>query len=295
MPGDGVDADVVVVGYGPVGAVLAALLGQRGVAVTIVDPGTAPYPLPRAAVLDEDSLRTAVRLPGLADLLDMVQVTQRSAFLGPTGNVLLELGLGEGRLGVPPAASFHQPSFERALRAGITTLPTVSTRLGRAVTSLAQRPDAVTVGLDDGSTIRAGWVVGCDGAASAVRGLANIGYDGTAFAQPWLTIDAWTSAPLRQLPYFSFGCDPRRPFVTMPMPGGHRWEFMLLPGEDAAAMTEPAAVRTLLAGWVDPGRSRSNAPRSSPTPPARPPAGAPTGCSSPATPPMPCRRSPARE
>ncbi|WP_235489920.1 bifunctional 3-(3-hydroxy-phenyl)propionate/3-hydroxycinnamic acid hydroxylase [Frankia sp. AvcI1] len=275
--------DVLVVGYGPVGAVLAAMLGRRGLSVGVVDPQKEPFPLPRAVGLDEETLRLLVGLPGLAGLLDRVHASGRSAILGPNRRVLIELGLGDSELGNPVAAFFHQPSFERDLRAGIATLPGVTVHLGRSVTALHQdgepaaaggsggsggssgsggsdgsgAPDGPVVAeLDDGSRLRARWVVGCDGASSSVRAMLGVDYAGSTFTQPWLVVDVETPTPLAHLPYFSFVCDPRRPAVTMPMPGGHRWEWMLLPGEDPARMAQADGVRALLSDWVDPDSVR---------------------------------------
>ncbi len=268
---DGAVLDVLVVGYGPVGAVLAALLGRRGLSVGVVEPQKEPFPLPRAVGLDEETLRLLVGLPGLAGFLDRVHASGRSAILGPNRRVLIELGLGESELGTPVAAFFHQPSFERDLRAGIATLPGVTVHLGRSVTALHQDGEpadagdpgdpggtggTVTAELDDGSRLRARWVVGCDGASSPVRGMLGVDYVGSTFTQPWLVVDVETPTPLAHLPYFSFVCDPRRPAVTMPMPGGHRWEWMLLPGEDPARMAQADGVRALLSDWVDPDTVR---------------------------------------
>ncbi|MCM3884825.1 bifunctional 3-(3-hydroxy-phenyl)propionate/3-hydroxycinnamic acid hydroxylase [Frankia sp. R82] len=261
------EVDVLIAGYGPVGAVLAALLGARGLSVAVVEPRHEPTALPRAVGVDEEILRLLVRLPGLADLLDHVHACGRQMILGPGRRVLMELGLGESELGMPVAAFFHQPTLERDLRAGIATLPTVQLQLGRAVTALhqptatgldgaAHHEDPVTVELDDGTRLRARWVVGCDGASSPVRRMLGIGYQGTTFAQRWLVVDVATPAPLAHLPYFAFSCDPRRPSVTMPTPGGHRWEWMLLPGEDPQQMATPASVRALLRPWVDPDQVR---------------------------------------
>ena len=58
MPSDApAPYDVAVVGLGPVGATLAALLGRRGLRVVALDRDTAPHSLPRAAHLDGHALR----------------------------------------------------------------------------------------------------------------------------------------------------------------------------------------------------------------------------------------------
>ena len=60
------DTGVVVAGLGPVGGVLAALLGAQGVPVVVVEPNARPYPKPRAAVLEIESIRLLSLIPGLA-------------------------------------------------------------------------------------------------------------------------------------------------------------------------------------------------------------------------------------
>ena len=51
------DCDVLICGLGPVGQLLALLLGDLGVKVIAVDEATEPYDLPRAAVVDDEVLR----------------------------------------------------------------------------------------------------------------------------------------------------------------------------------------------------------------------------------------------
>src|SRR3954467_15503497 len=50
--------DVAIVGFGPVGASLAALLGKRGRRVAVFDKSESVYPLPRAFALDHEAIRT---------------------------------------------------------------------------------------------------------------------------------------------------------------------------------------------------------------------------------------------
>lgn len=73
----------MVAGYGPVGAVLAALLGQRGVSVVVVEPRAEVYPVPRAVATDAEALRILSRLPGMDGLLERVNGVQRTVLVGP--------------------------------------------------------------------------------------------------------------------------------------------------------------------------------------------------------------------
>jgi 3-(3-hydroxy-phenyl)propionate hydroxylase len=51
------DFEVLVVGMGPVGALLGALLARSGVKILVIDKDTAVYPLPRAAHFDHEVMR----------------------------------------------------------------------------------------------------------------------------------------------------------------------------------------------------------------------------------------------
>jgi hypothetical protein len=52
-------------------------------------------------------------------------------------------------------------------------------------------------------------------------------------------------------------CDPARPTTFVPMPGKrHRWEFMLMPGDDPATVTKPDRIYEMLKPWsIDPATS----------------------------------------
>jgi 3-(3-hydroxy-phenyl)propionate hydroxylase len=251
-----IDAEVIVVGLGPVGAVLAVLLGQRGRRVVVVERDVEPYPLPRAVAADDEVLRVLSALPGQEGLLDEVNGVQRAAFVDRDRRVLAEMAFGETPLGMPGLAFFSQPRLERSLRRTLEQLSTVTLLTGQSVTEVRPSPSAVTVSLAGGGQLQSRYVVGCDGANSRVREVLGIPYLGRAASAPWLVVDVAVDAPLPSLPYFSYVCDPRRPSVSMPLPGGHRWEWMVLPGEDPEQLAAAESVRALLAADVDPDAVR---------------------------------------
>lgn len=250
------DPEVIIVGLGPVGAVLAVLLGERGRRVVVIEREVEPYPLPRAVAADDEVLRVLAGLSGLERLLDEVNGVQRAAFVDRDRRVLAEIAFGETPLGMPGLAFFSQPRLERALRRSLARLPTVTLLTGRSVTGVQPTSGGVIVGLDGGDQVEGRYVVGCDGATSRVREALGIPYAGRTASAPWLVVDVAVDEPLRSLPYFSYVCDPRRPSVSMPLPGGHRWEWMVLPGEDPERLAAPDSVRALLAADVDPDQVR---------------------------------------
>ncbi|TAL23898.1 MAG: bifunctional 3-(3-hydroxy-phenyl)propionate/3-hydroxycinnamic acid hydroxylase [Frankiales bacterium] len=215
--------DVLVVGCGPVGAVLAARLSAAGLDVLVVERSLSVHPLPRAVAADDEVQELLDRVaPGcLADAVQDVPVR----FLGARGQPIGALRFPAGVGGRPGLALFHQPTLEARLRAAVAA----EVRLGVALDALSQDQAGVTAALSDGSSVRASWLVGCDGAGSAVRAAVGIAWSGRDLRR-WLVVDVAGAVPADG---FTYRCDPVRPSVDMPLPGGHRWEWLLEDGEPA--------------------------------------------------------------
>ncbi|HSV40695.1 MAG TPA: bifunctional 3-(3-hydroxy-phenyl)propionate/3-hydroxycinnamic acid hydroxylase [Nocardioidaceae bacterium] len=253
-------ADVVIVGYGPVGAMLANLLGQAGVSTIVLERDVKPHTLPRAGATDDEVIRI-FQAAGLADeLLPHLDLGQSTRFLSAQGDPLVTMRPSGGRNGFPQLAFFYQPDLERVLHKGVERYPRVTVRMGVRVEALHDDGDGVTVwtrAADHGrqTPIRARWVVACDGGRSSVRTMSSIGFDGATYGQPWLVVDAKLEEPLTDVTCFEFIGKPDRPAVTLPLPGTHhRWEFMVLPGEDHAEVATLENARRLVSPWVDPDR-----------------------------------------
>ena len=214
--------DVVIAGLGPVGAVLALRLERAGLSVLVVERSADVFALPRAIAADDEVQELLARLG--PSLVEPMLHDQPVRFVS-AGRLLGEIRF-PWRNGFCGLAFFHQPSLEVALRSMLRC----EVRLGVAVTGLRQDHAGVTVSLGSSSLghaeVRATWLVGCDGASSTVRQLAGIPWLGRDLPQRWRVIDA--IGAYRQ--GFTYTCDPAMPAVDMPMPGGHRWEFLLRPG-----------------------------------------------------------------
>lgn len=249
------DCDVLVAGLGPVGAALCALLAREGVSAIAVEKDGEVYPLPRAAHFDHEIMRLFQKL-GIADEMEAAsQVASVYEFRNAAGQVLMRYDLtAQGSpSGWAPSYMFHQPSLEVALRRTAAASPLIDLRLSRSLRSFSQDADGVTAivdGPDGPETIRARWLIGCDGAKSPVREALGIGMSDYGFDEPWLVIDAVVSDPSR-LPSVNLQiCDPARPTTCVLMSKGrHRWEFMLLPGETPEDVLDDQLIRTLLEPW----------------------------------------------
>jgi len=249
------DFDVVVAGFGPVGATVTALLANAGLSVLAVDRDLQPYPLPRAAATDDDAIRVWQTIDGLdrrltGEMICEPQVSYRTAGGREFARVL---ELAKTASGHPGLAIFYQPGLEDEI--GRTAVEPESAELRRGVemTGFVEREDGVEVSVrnlasDEAQVVTAGWLLGCDGASSSVRRAIGADFGGSTFEQQWIVTDLKLDVPEQSEPMFVFNCDPGRPSVTMPLPGDRRrWEFMLFPGEREEEMLKPERLAGLLA------------------------------------------------
>src|SRR5690242_12170638 len=121
------DVDVLIVGYGPVGAALAGLLGRYGVRTLVVDKSPEIFTAPRAIALDNEALRI-LQTVGLAEdafaKVAIPYVRMRSPLVGEFGRINTA-GSVDGH---PKLVTFYQPELERALRANAERHASVSAR-----------------------------------------------------------------------------------------------------------------------------------------------------------------------
>lgn len=255
MPGADTDADVAVVGFGPVGATLAGLLAGRGVRTVVIDREVDIYPLPRAAHVDHEIMRIMQELGCADEMLTEMRPNSGMDFLTATHEVLLSMrSPGETALGWPASLFINQPRFEAQLRAAVRRLG-ADVRLGSGVTEIDASESIVRLTLDNGTQLTTRFVVGCDGARSFTRRVVGAPMHDLQFEEPWLVVDLVLHHPVPSLPTTALQvCDPARPHTLVPMPEPRfRFEFMLLPGESPARMQTPEMVSELTAGWLPAG------------------------------------------
>jgi len=184
-----VDTEVLIVGAGPVGLTLAYDLGRRGVRCILIERNEAPQFLPKMERCNARSMEMFRRL-GLVDKIRRAGLRSDVPM-----DVFIILAMNE-----PPLVSQHYPSVEEAraairacndgtqplepyqlisqytleplLKTECETLASVSVRYGCEFVSFEQDVAGVTAQVSSGNatkTIRAAYLVGCDGGASTVR------------------------------------------------------------------------------------------------------------------------------
>lgn len=253
--------EAAIIGCGPVGAMLANLLGLQGVRTLVLEREAAIYTLPRAVHFDDEVMRL-FQTVGLADaMVPLVHVSPGIKFVDQADRLLLDWSRPavEGPQAWHASYRFHQPELERVLRDGLARLPAVTVRLRTEVLALEQEPEGVIVRYEDLATgalrqCRARYVVGCDGARSLVRRLIGAPMEDLGFHERWLVVDAILKRPRPDLGDYSVQfCNAERPATYVRGTGDRRrWEITVLPEEDGATITTPVRVFELLKPWVGP-------------------------------------------
>ncbi len=245
--------DVAICGFGPVGAALAALLGRRGIRVIVFDQAADVFALPRAAHLDHTALRLLQELGCMDDLLAGMLANNGLDFMTADGRLLMRVPGGQSSIsGLPASMYFHQPGFDRRLCGVAAAQPTVTARRNSRAIAFEQLDDRVVITTEGpgGETerIEASYLVGADGSWSPVREWAGMRLDDLRFEERWLVCDLTLEGDIPDLPDRAITiCDPARPLYSIPMPAPrYRFEFMLMPGEDAAEMERPERVLELV-------------------------------------------------
>lgn len=184
------DTEVLVVGGGPVGLTTALELRRRGVEVMVIDRLLAPAPYAKAVGIQPRTVELW-DAAGLARRALDAAVTMRGqlAFVDGAQTSRLELQL-------PDDIPYHfvaLPQYETE-RVLAESLGEHGTRVRRGVelVSFTQDDDGVTATVRDEAgqrTVTARYLIGCDGAHSAVRKGLGLTFDGDAFAEEYMLAD----------------------------------------------------------------------------------------------------------
>jgi 2-polyprenyl-6-methoxyphenol hydroxylase-like FAD-dependent oxidoreductase len=141
------EGDVAIVGAGPVGLVLAILLGQRGHAVRVFERRPEPYPLPRAVHFDHEIGRV-LQAAGVAGALEgCTEPASVYEWRNAAGEVLLRIGRDERNSlsGWPESNMFSQPELEGILAERARALPSVRVERGCEVCEIRDTGDGVAL------------------------------------------------------------------------------------------------------------------------------------------------------
>jgi len=217
--------EVLVVGAGPVGLVMACELARRNVPVRVIDKLPAPTTESRAILLHSRSLEMLDRI-GVVDKIVASGIRTRGMQMHASGKMLADLAFDEVASPYPFSVTTAQTETERILADRLAELGVPvergvemlsfdqdDHRSGQAVHFRLRHADGTT---EDGTT---NWIVGTDGSHSTVRALTRQKLEGSFKGERFLLgdVDAECDLPRdRMHSYFSTGAGP---LLVFPMLG----------------------------------------------------------------------------
>lgn len=245
---------MLVVGAGPVGLSCALALRAHGIDVTVLEARCADDPRPgsRAIYAHRASLALLEQMrPGLGFALarrGIVWPANRTLWRGrevyarsfpaPAGDVL------------PPFASLPQTEIERELLASCAAAG-VQIVWNAQVQTIAPTADAVRVGTADGECRVAEWVVGADGARSAVRRAIGVTMDGGRSQNAYVIVDVdevpSAPRPLERVFHYEHPAVGGRNVLLVPFRGGWRVDLQCHREDDPADFDHGDGLRSWLA------------------------------------------------
>lgn len=191
--------DALVVGAGPTGLTMACELRRRGLRVRVVDPLPASRHS-KALVLHVRTQEVFERMGVLAAAEARAVDLATIHIMGDAGRPLQSVRVQRGPGRFPGPRFLDQSTTEEVLLARLTELGGAVER-GARLTAYREVGDEVvaTLATPDGpEEVRAAWLLGCDGAHSAVRHLAGIPFEGAPYEDVFDQADLkirWERAP----------------------------------------------------------------------------------------------------
>ena len=246
--------DIAIIGGGPIGTLLANLLGRRGNNVIVLEKQAQPYPLPRAIHFDGEAM-CCFQATGLADkILTHTHVGKGMLFKDRTGKTLIDWSRDQeiGPMGWHESYRFYQPGLEAVLREGLNRFDHVTLLSDQEVTGITQSDQSVTLKTAQGARIEAAYVIGADGTGSFTRKTMGSALEDLGFQERWLVVDALLTRPRDDLGDHSIQyCDPDAPATYVCGVGARRrWELRL--GPDDPETFSDAQVWQKLKRWIAP-------------------------------------------
>ena len=238
------DYNVIVAGYGPVGACAANLLGYYKIKSLIIDKEKEIYTLPRAITWD-DECRRIIEPCNFADKIEIKRIRGIDHINGKGESFLKirmdELSSEKDNYEYQNGPTFmYQPEFEKAYRDNAATYDTNHFKLGFEVLSYEENAECIDVEIKNLDTnivehVTTQYLIGADGANSIIRKNMGVKYKSFKYDEPWMCVDGFADQDLEcftDVDAFQI-CDPKRSITVInSVNNKFRFEIMIMPEDN---------------------------------------------------------------
>jgi 3-(3-hydroxy-phenyl)propionate hydroxylase len=253
--------DCVIVGAGPVGLVAAIFLGRAGLQVSVVERWPQRYPMPRACTIDHEALRILQSAGFMTEHGDLFEPSQGERggyeFRNGDGELLQAINWNRtAESGWANTNGFYQPDLEAALEELASATPGVTIHRGWTFQDLSEDHEGISVKVASTEAskvierLRTRWLIGADGANSAVRTELGVEVGDSGFQADWLVVDYKPLVDEKWTAFVTQYCDPAQPATAVKSgPGRRRFEFMRLANMSVEELGQDSTAWRLMAPW----------------------------------------------
>ncbi len=227
---------IVIAGAGPAGLVAAAILAEAGVAVIVLE-AEGELPL---------NLRASTFHPPTLDMLDDLGVAEALIAQGLRASTLQYRDRPNGLIAQfdfgdiadltrhPYRVQCEQFRLNQALLRRLAMMADVEVRFAAEVRDVSQDGDGVRAILADGEAVTGRYLIGADGANSAVRRASGIGFEGFTWPERLLVVSTPFdfTGPFPDLCLVNYVADPVEWNFLLKVPG--LWRVMFPTGPEEA-------------------------------------------------------------
>lgn len=241
---------VLIAGAGPAGLTVAALLAEAGVPATVLEAEAALPTNLRASTFHPPTLEMLDRFGATEKLIAQGLIAPTFQYRDRTAGKLAEFDFGELRdvTTRPYRLQCEQYKLNFALKDYVEARGGVDIRFGAAVTAVEPSTDGVAAVLAGGERVEGRWLVGADGARSAVRQSAGIPFEGFTWPEAFLVVSTPYpfEAAFDDLCWVNYFADPEEWFFLLRAPDFWRVMFPTGPDEPEAEIFDAAKIQRRL-------------------------------------------------
>jgi len=253
-----IEARVVIAGAGPAGLVSATILARAGVSVTVLEAEPSlPLNL-RASTFHPPTLDMLDDLGAARPLIDQGLTAPTLQFRDRLTGLIAQFDFGDisDLTRHPFRVQCEQFRLNQVLLDNLRTMPQADIRFGARVVGVEQDSECATAILDGGERVQGRFLLGAEGANSAVRESSGIQFEGFTWPERFLVLSTPFdfSEPFPDLCCVNYVADPEEWYFLLRVPGLWRAMFPTGADEDEESIMSDETAQRRLRRVFDSGR-----------------------------------------